>query len=69
MFVEGKAFVNRIWWPLRLDQTIPSEHEWHCVFEKMQKGRVTRWGELFSMHLLTFRHYLQFLSGKPSNII
>ena len=23
MFVEGKAFVNRIWWPLRLDQTIP----------------------------------------------
>ena len=56
------------WWPLRLDQTIPSEHEWHCVFEKMQKGRVTRWGELFSMHMLTFRHYLQFLSGIPSKL-
>ena len=46
----------------------PSEHEGHCVFEKMQKGRVTRWGDLFSMHLLTFRHYLQFLSGIPSKL-
>ena len=52
MFVEGNTVVNRIWWPLRLDQKLPPEaEEWRAQpdeLEDMWCGCNTRWGEVVS---------------------
>ena len=47
MLVEGNVIVNRVWWPLRLDQTLPSKHEsaMHAdILEDMWDGCCTEWG-------------------------
>ena len=50
MFVEGKTVVDRIWWPLRLDQKLPLEGEWRVLPDELDDlwdGFSTSWGEVF----------------------
>lgn len=50
VFAEGKTVVDRIWWPLRLDQKLPLEGEWRVLpddLDDMWDGFSTSWGEVF----------------------
>ena len=47
MIVEGNVMIKRVWWPLRLDQTLPSKDEsaMHVdILEDMWDGCCTEWG-------------------------